>query len=95
MDKGFVFVLLAVGVLEIVLGFMNEKLLRNNYKDKNIKNLEGLIKWEKYSNFLLGIIMIIFAIIVYLDPINPITNYYATFLLVVFGISYFGRKRFK
>ncbi|WP_461205834.1 hypothetical protein [Clostridium sp. DL1XJH146] len=94
MNNGFIFVLFVVGVLELVLAFVNEKILRKNYKDKKIKNLEGLIKWEKYSNLLIGVLIIIYGVIYLVDYTNPVINYYAPALAVIFGMSYFGRKRY-
>ncbi|MEA4827505.1 hypothetical protein [Clostridium sp. JNZ J1-5] len=95
MGSGMNILLLILGVIEIVFGIFMERFTRAKYENEKIKNLEGLIKWEKYTSILIGILILIFSILGFIGGYEKYGNIFITVILVLLIVTYGGKKRYK
>ena len=63
MSTAFSVLILILGVVEIVFALNMEKFTRSKYSGEQVRDLNGLIQWEKITTFVLGVALIIFAAI--------------------------------
>lgn len=55
MSLGTNILFIILGAAEVAVAFMAEKNIRSRYTNANIKDLEGLIKWQKNTTIATGV----------------------------------------
>lgn len=94
MESGMNYVLIALGIIEIIIGFNMEKFTRAKYSSQKIKDLEGLIKWEKYTSIIIGIVILIVAFLGISGMYEKFSNIAISSVLILLVVTYFGKRRF-
>lgn len=95
MNTGMNILLLVLGVIEIVFGIFMERFTRVKYENEKVKDLEGLIKWEKYTSILIGILILIFSILGFIGGYDKYGNVFITIILALLIVTYGGKKKYK
>lgn len=94
MSSGLSYLFLALGVLEIVLGLSMEKLTRSKYANVKVKDINGLIKWDKISTILTGVFIIILSLLGFKSSNQNLLNVFMIIVVAVMIISRFGRRKY-
>jgi hypothetical protein len=94
MSTAFNALILVLGIIEIIFAFNMEKFTRSKYKGVNVRDLQGLIKWEKTTTLVLGILLIILAAISFVGEYEKYSTYFIGIMLVVMVVTFLGRKRY-
>lgn len=94
MGSGLSSLLLALGVLEIVLGLSMEKLTRSKYANVKLKDINGLIKWDKITTILTGAFIIILSLIGLKSSNETLLNVFLIIVAAIIIISRFGRRKY-
>lgn len=94
MSTAFSILILILGVVEIVFAINMEKFTRSKYKGEQVKDLKGLIQWEKVTTFILGVALIIFAIVSLMGFYDRFSNYFLIIILIIMATTFFGKKRY-
>jgi len=94
MDVAMNYALVALGIIEIVLGLNMDKFTRNKYSSQKVKDIEGLIKWEKLTSIILGICILAMAFVGLIGSYEQYSNIFIIIILAVLIITFFGKRRF-
>lgn len=94
MGNAFKWILIVLGVIEIVLAFKMDVITKRKYENVKVRDIEGLIKWEKVSNIFMGIAIIFFAVLDIMDGYEKYSTPIITVIFVLMIFSYLGRKKF-
>lgn len=94
MSTSFSVLILILGIVEIIFAFNMEKFTRSKYSRERIRDIEGLIKWERTTTLILGVLLIIIAGISFVGQYETYANYLIGVVLVVMAVTFFGKKRF-
>ncbi|KOA21207.1 hypothetical protein CLHOM_03370 [Clostridium homopropionicum DSM 5847] len=94
MDVAMNYALVALGIIEIVLGINMDKFTRNKYSSQKVKDIEGLIKWEKFTSIILGICILIMAFVGLMGSYEQYSNIFIMIILALLIITFFGKRRF-
>lgn len=94
MNSGMNILLLALGIIEIVFGFFMEKFTRAKYANERVKDIEGLVKWERITTMLIGIFLLIFSVMGFVGYYEKYSNIIMMILIVLMVVTYTGRKKF-
>lgn len=94
MGQTFNIILLVLGCFEILIAFKMDKITMNKYKGKNIKDMNGLIKWEKIVAISTGIVIIIFAVMGLLSLESYIQNYFIIIIIILMVVGAVHRRKF-
>lgn len=95
MSTAFSVLILILGVIEIVFAFNMEKFTRSKYSGEQVRNLNGLIQWEKTTTLVLGVALIVFATISLMGFYDEFSNYFLVIILIIMATTFFGRKRYR
>lgn len=94
MGNAFKWILIVLGVIEIVLAFKMDVITKRKYENVKVRDIEGLIKWEKVSNIFMGIAIIFFAVLDIMGGYEKYSTPIITVIFVLMIFSYLGRKKF-
>lgn len=94
MDVAMNYALVALGIIEIVLGINMDKFARNKYSSQKVRDIEGLIKWEKSTSIILGICILIMAFVGLMGSYEQYSNIFIMIILALLIITFFGKRRF-
>lgn len=94
MDVAMNYALVALGIIEIVLGINMDKFARNKYSSQKVKDIEGLIKWEKFTSIILGLCILIMAFVGLMGSYEQYSNIFIMIILALLIITFFGKRRF-
>lgn len=95
MEGTFKWILVILGIIQIILASQMGKMIKNKYGKMKIKNLDGLIKWEKITSALMGVLILLFATINFSTTYKRYSTVFMGAILVLMIITHFGRKRLK
>ncbi|QGU95478.1 hypothetical protein GOM49_10600 [Clostridium bovifaecis] len=94
MNSGMNVLLLVLGIIEIVFGIFMEKFTRAKYANEKVKDIEGLVKWERITTMLIGIFMLIFSVMGFMGYYERYSNIIMIIIVVLMVVTYTGRKRY-
>lgn len=95
MESTFKWILVILAIIQIALASQMGKIIRNKYEKMEIKNLEGLIKWEKITSALMGVLILLFATINFSINYKKYSTVFMGAILVLMIVTHIGRKRLK
>lgn len=94
MSSAFKILLVVLGVTEVIIGFKMDIFTRKKYESIKVRNMNGLIKWEKTTTVLMGIAILLFASLSFLGVYNKYNTIFIIAIVMLMFVTHVGRKKF-
>ncbi len=94
MNSTFKILLVVLGVTEVIIGFKMDIFTRKKYESIKVRNMNGLIKWEKTTTVLMGIVILIFASLSFFEVYNKYNTIFIIAIVMLMFVTHVGRKKF-
>ncbi|MCY6371793.1 hypothetical protein [Clostridium ganghwense] len=94
MSTAFKILLIVLGIVEIILALNMEKFTKKKYASIKVRNIKGLIQWEKITTILMGIAILFFACLSFWGVYAKYNTILTIAIALLMIITYVGRKRF-
>lgn len=94
MSSAFKILLVILGVTEVIIGSKMDIFTTKKYESIKVRNMKGLIKWEKITTVLMGIAILLFASLSFLEVYNKYNTIFIIAIVMLMFVTHIGRKKF-
>lgn len=94
MSSAFKILLIILGIAEVIIGFKMDIFTRKKYESTKVRDMKGLIKWEKITTVLMGIAILIFAFLSFYGVYDKYNTIAIIAIIILMAVTYVGRKKF-
>ncbi len=94
MSSAFKILLVILGVTEVIIGFKMDIFTTKKYQSIKVRNMKGLMKWEKVTTILMGIAILLFASLSFFGVYNKYNTIFIIAIVMLMFVTHVGRKKF-
>lgn len=94
MSSTFKILLIILGIVEVIIGLKMDMFTRKKYDSIKVRDINGLIKWERITSILMGIAILIFASLSFFGAYDKYNTIFIIGIVILMSATHVGRKKF-
>ncbi|MCY6484227.1 hypothetical protein OW763_07640 [Clostridium aestuarii] len=94
MGKAFQILLIVLGGIQILLSTQMEKVVRNKYRSGEVKDVEGLVKWERIYSIVMGVFIALFGASGLVEGYEKYSSILIYIVIAAMVIGSIGKRRY-
>lgn len=94
MSSAFKILLIILGIVEVIIGLKMDVFTRRKYEATKVRDMNGLIKWEKITTILMGVAILLFASLSFSLAYDRYNSIFMIAIVMLMSVTHIGRKKF-